>query len=205
MNPIGTVLERLVNLIPRPVLLGLGAILALTLLFWALETRPEALSYGFLRDPLYYALVSAVILIVVLYYVISSARARPRATRPGRVGMWLAQIEGDAGGEYLRDLRGQAEQELASDPSLQDVDVAVLPRGLTSHDEAREEGTRLNAGAVVWGNLGKGLDERRVGNLKLTIVGGPWPCETTSSSAGTWTSPGTRCATWRGSSPGTRS
>ncbi len=173
MNPVTPILERLVGFIPKPVLLGIGALVAITFLFWVFETRPKALSYGFLLDPLYYTLVAAVILIVVLYYVVSIARARPRATKPGRVGVWLARIEGDDGGEYLRDLRGQAEQELASDPSLRNVDVSVLPREMKDHDEAREEGSRLNAGAVVWGNLGKGLDERRVGNLKLTIVGGP--------------------------------
>ena len=88
MNPITPILERLVNLIPKPALLGIGALLGITLLFWALETRPEALSYGFLLDPLYYTLVAVVILVVALYYVVSIARARPRADeavtpRPG--------------------------------------------------------------------------------------------------------------------------
>lgn len=174
MNALQSVSDRLVNLLPKPIFYGLVAILALSLFFWAIETRLEVLlSYSFLTDPLYITLVSAVILIVILYYVVSRARARPRATQPGRVGVWIARIEGDDGDGYLRDLRGQAEQELASDPSLQNVDVSVLPREPKSHDEARDEGTWLNAAAVVWGNLGKGLDDRRVGNLKLTIVGGP--------------------------------
>ncbi len=173
MNVLQSVSDRLVNSLPKSVFWGLVTILAITFPFWVRETSPKILSFGFLTNPLYITLVSAVILVVVLSYIISRARARPRATKPGRVGIWLARIEGDAGGEYLRDLRGQAEQELASDPSLRDVEVSVLPRELKSHDEARDEGARLNAGAVVWGSLGKGLDDRRVGNLKLTIVGGP--------------------------------
>ncbi len=173
MNPLQSVFDRLVNLLPKPVFFGLVAITAIILFFWALETRPEVTTYGFLTKPIFITLVSAVVLNAFLYYVVSRHLARPRATKAGRVGVWLARIEGDDGGEYLRNLRGQAEQELAKDPSLRSVDVSVLPREPKSHDEAREEGTRLNAGAVVWGNLGRGLDGSRVGNLKLTVVGGP--------------------------------
>ncbi len=173
MNPFQSISDRVINSLPGFVFWGLVAILLITVPFWARETDTRILSFGFLTDPIYVTLVSAVALNTFLFYVVSRHRARPRPTKQGRVGVWLARIEGDDGGEYLRNLRGQVEQELARDPSLRSVDVSVLPREPKSHDEAREQGARLNAGAVVWGNLGRGLDDRRVGNLKLTVVGGP--------------------------------
>jgi tetratricopeptide (TPR) repeat protein len=114
-----------------------------------------------------------VVCLVAVYYIVRYVRVRPKKTGPGRVGIWLAQLEGDSRGGYLRDLKGQVERELSPDPSLRDVEVSVYPRALDSHEEAREVGSKLNARGVVWGNLGRGLNGGRVSNLKLTVIGGP--------------------------------
>ncbi len=170
----GTIWDRFVNLLPRPVFLGLAAVLGITFVFWRLETRPGTLlAYDFLRSPLYLALVASAVLAVPAYYLISHLLRRPQPTAPGRVGVWLAELEGDAERAYLRDLKGQVERELSEDSALRDVEVRLLPRVLDDHDEARKTGVSLNAGAVVWGSVGRGLDERGVSNLKLTVIGGP--------------------------------
>lgn len=50
-------MDKLVNLLPRPVFLGLVVVLGITFVFWRLETRPDALpAWGFLLNPLYIAL-----------------------------------------------------------------------------------------------------------------------------------------------------
>lgn len=167
-------MDKLVNLLPRPVFLGLVVVLGITFVFWRLETRPDALpAWGFLLNPLYIALVLIAVLAIPAYYLVSYLNRRLRPTKPGRVGMWLAEIEGDADGGYLRYLKGQVEQELSKDPALKNVEVRILSRVLGNHDEARKTGERLNAGAVAWGDVGKSLNERGVSNLKLTVIGGP--------------------------------
>ncbi len=64
-----SVLNRLINLLPKPVFLAWCYPSRHPFLL-ALETRPKTLSYDFLRDPLYINLMSAVVLMVVLYYVV---------------------------------------------------------------------------------------------------------------------------------------
>ena len=114
-----------------------------------------------------------VICFVIVYYVVEYVRNRPKKTESGRVGIWLARLGSDSRDGYLRDLKGQVEQELSSDPNLKNVEIRVYPKVVNDHDEARRVGAEYNASAVVWGNLGIGLDRGQVSNLKLTIIGGP--------------------------------
>jgi tetratricopeptide (TPR) repeat protein len=167
-----SILERLIGLLPNPVFLGLAAILAVSGGFWWFETSSDTLPWDFLGNPIYIAAVIVVILAVVAYYVVRSLRRRPSPTKVNRVGLWLAKLEGDDRNEYLRNLKGQVEHELSSDSRLRNFEVRTLTRSLDTHDEARKAGTQLNAGAVVWGNIGTDLQDRKVSNLKLTVVGG---------------------------------
>lgn len=164
---------RLLNLLPTPIFLGLVTLLGLYCGFWVLKYRPELVLTNILLDPWFIAGSLIIVLLVAAYYVVRHLRARPRKTAPDRIGIWLAELEGDSKGSYLRDLKGQVEQELSSDPNLKNVEVRVYPEVVNDHGEARRVGTEYNAGAVVWGNLGSGLGRGRVSNLKLTIIGGP--------------------------------
>lgn len=170
---LGKAMERLLGFLPKPIFLGFVAILLLFGGFWLFTYRPELVPMDVLLDPWFIAGALIVTCLVVAYYVARYIRARPKKTRPGRVGIWLAQLEGDSRGAYLRDLKGQVEQELSPDPNLREVEISVYPRVLNSHEEAKEAGSKLNARGVVWGNLGKGLSGGRVSNLKLTVIGGP--------------------------------
>lgn len=165
--------ERLLGLLPTPIFLALVVIVIIFGGFWIFAYRPELVPTEILLDPWFIAAALVVICFVVAYYVARYVRLRPKKTGPGRVGIWLAQLEGDARGSYLRDLKGQIEQELSPDPNLKDVEVSVYPHTLDTHEEAREVGFKLNAGGVVWGSLGRGLGGGRVSNLKLTVIGGP--------------------------------
>lgn len=177
-NLAGSIFGRLTNLLPVPIFLGLVAIAIVFGGLWVLEYQPEKVPLEILLNPWFIAWVIFVILAVIAYYMVAYFRNRPNRTTSGYVGMWLAKLEGDIGDEYLRDLKGQIEQELSPDPSLRNVEISVYSHVLRSHDEARDVGIEVNAKAVVWGNVGKGLDERRVSNLKLTIVGGPMNLQT---------------------------
>jgi hypothetical protein len=147
---------RLLDLLPVPIFLGLVAIGLLFGGFWIFTYRPELVPTDVLLDPWFIAGTSTVVLSVGAYYVVRYVRARPKKTQSGRVGIWLARLEGDLRDQYLRDLKGQVEQELSPDPSLKNVEVSVYPGVLDGHDEARRVGAKVNAGAVVWGNLGRG-------------------------------------------------
>ncbi len=161
---------RLLNLLPTPIFLGLVTLLGLYCGFWVLKYRPELVLTNILLDPWFIEGSLIIVLLVAAYYVVRHLRARPRKTAPDRIGIWLAELEGDSKGSYLRDLKGQVEQELSSDPNLKNVEVRVYPEVVNDHGEARRVGTEYNAGAVVWGNLGSGLGRGRVSNLKLDYV-----------------------------------
>lgn len=164
---------RLIDLLPVPIFLGLVAILLLFGGFWVFTYRPELVPTDVLLNLRFIVGASIVVLSVGFYYMVRYVRARPKKTESGRVGIWLTRLEGDPRDGYLRDLKGQVEQELSPDFSLKNVEVSVYPGVINGHDEARRVGAKLNAGAVVWGNLGSGLDRGQVSNLKLTVIGGP--------------------------------
>ncbi len=165
--------ERLLGLLPTPVFVALMAIVLLFVGVWVVEYRPEWVPTEVLLNPWFKGGALIIVCLLLAYYVARYIRARPKKTGPGRVGIWLTQLEGDSRGSYLRDLKGQVERDLSPDPNLRDVEVSVYPHALDSHEEAREAGSKLNAGGVVWGNLGRGLSGGRVSNLKLTAIGGP--------------------------------
>jgi hypothetical protein len=174
----GKVAERLLNLLPTPIFLGLIAFLLLFGGFWVFRYRPELVPAKVLLDPWFIACTLIIVFLVVAYYVVKKLSGRPKATASDCVSIWLAELEGDTKGSYLRDLKGQLEQELSQDPNLKDVVVSVYPGVIESHSEARRVGTEYNARAVVWGSIGRALDGGRLSNLKLTILGGPMNLET---------------------------
>lgn len=167
------IIDRILNYLPLPVFLGLIAILFVFWGLWIFEYRPESVPWEILLNPLFIAWVAFVILAVIVYYAVTYFRDRPKRTKPNHVGIWLVKLEGDTGDDYLRNLKGQIDQELSSDPTLKNVEVSIYPRPLKSHDEARDVGTSINAAAVVWGSVGKDLNDRTVSNLKLTTIVGP--------------------------------
>ena len=172
------IIERLLSRLPTPIFLGLIAIAVLFGGFWVFTYRPDLVPIDILLDPRFVVGALIIIFFVVGYYAVQYIRHRPKKTAPDRIGIWLAQIEGDSQDSYLRDLKGQIEGELTSDSNLKNVEIRIYPEMIHNHDEARREGEALNAKAVVWGNLGEGLDGGRVSNLKLTILGGPMNLQT---------------------------
>lgn len=165
--------ERLLGLLPTPIFLAIVAIVLIFGGFWIFAYRPEMLPTEILLDPWFITGALIVVCLVIAYYVVNYVRSQPNKTESTRVGIWLAQLGGDTHGDYLRDLKGQVERELSPAPNLRDVEVSVYPHILGSHEEAREAGSRINAGGMVWGDLGRSLGGGRVSNLKLTVIGGP--------------------------------
>ncbi len=161
--------------LPKPIGLGFGITL---LVFAAVQYLLQISPIDTFSNRYFVIPASCVALIVLMCYALPPLYMRfvyrhLRASNTDQVGIWLAKIEGDPGDEYLRNLNGQISEELSSDGSLKEVELKIYPQTISNHKEAQNIGTRLNAKAIVWGSLGKDLQQKQVSNLKLTITEGP--------------------------------
>lgn len=87
----------------------------------------------------------------------------PKAFSEWKIGILVAQIEGDVENDIQPDLVNTLKTELEKDSILMGIEVKSLPLTITEtmgHEEARKYGKKYKAKLVIWGSQGGDLIER---------------------------------------------
>jgi tetratricopeptide (TPR) repeat protein len=117
--------------------------------------------------------VTGIILIAVVVIAVQAVFVQfPKAFPGWKVGILVAQIEGDRENGIRQDLVNTLNTELKKDTILMGIEVKTLPITITEamgHEEARKYGRKYKAKLVIWGSLGGDLSKRII-HPRVTVI-----------------------------------
>ena len=117
--------------------------------------------------------VTGIILIAVVVIGVQAVFVQfPKAFPGWKVGILVAQIEGDEENSIRQDLVNTLNTELKKDTILMGIEVKTLPLTITEtmgHEEARKYGKKYKAKLVIWGSRGGDLSKRII-HPRITVL-----------------------------------
>lgn len=168
------ILNKIVDLLPLPIIVALGFIIAIA---WLFKQIYKWDTYGpLLKNRLFLVILIATFVALPLYYFginyWKDWLLTRSATPEGQVGIWVAKFEGDTDRSVQR-THVEELQVLLSQRAIEDVNFQVryLDRSISGetltdrHKKAREIGKQVNAELVLWGDV---IGEKLI--LHITLV-----------------------------------
>lgn len=117
-----------------------------------------------------------VIMIILVAVVVIGVQAVfvqfPKAFPEWKIGILIANIEGDEKNDIQQDLANTLNAELKKDTILMGIEVKTLPITITEtlgHEEARKYGKKYKAKLVIWGNRSGDLSKRII-HPRVTVI-----------------------------------
>src|ERR1017187_2918222 len=146
-------LERLIEMLPLPLLLAAAAIFSLAWLVKELRPHP---AYGpVLRDKVFQRGVGLVLGALAAVIIGQMAIEHLRATTfaAGESGLWIAAVQGDSDAAVQRPTAEYLRRDFASDDTPNIVRIALYKDVPASHAAALDLAQRHGALATIWGTV----------------------------------------------------
>ena len=147
------VIERIIELLPVPVIIACAAIIIVGYSIKELRDLPS--EGAVLREPWFQICALVVVAATAIYYASAAilSHSSPRRFTDKERGILVAPLSGDKDGSVQKHTLAGVKEELSKTGSLSDVVVVTTAAEIESTTDATEIIERTKARAVVWGSF----------------------------------------------------